>query len=229
MNKTIIPKLSISVICANILNIEKDLDILEDGGIDYLHFDIMDGKYVPRTGLSISILKKITSRYNIPVEIHLMVEDPYKYIDGIAEAGGSIIIFHPEGRKDMNKILYEASRYILLKLGLALKPETPIEILVPYLEKIDTILLMAYPPGTLGEKPMANFPERIRSVRNLISDHNRKDIDIAVDGNVNTNNLKKYLDNGASVFVLGTSGLFIDGAELKSQLNLIKKTLHIIH
>jgi len=96
------PKLCASVICTNLLNVKRDLDILEEEGFDYLHFDIMDGHFVPRLGLDLSLLGLITKTYSIPVEVHLMVNNPSKYIEEVVKAGVSAVIFHLEAETDLN-------------------------------------------------------------------------------------------------------------------------------
>jgi len=222
------PKLCASVICANLLNVKRDLDILEEVSFDYLHFDIMDGHFVPRLGLDLNLLEQITKTYSIPVEIHLMVDNPSKYIEEIVKAGASAIVFHLEVETDVNNIIYSIKKYKNIKIGLALKPETPINIIIPYLGLIDIILLMAYSPGTLGEKPINNFLDRISNLKKLLSKEKKEKIDIAVDGGITVKNLKSYLNSGASMFIFGTSGLFINGVDLREQIHLIKKTLGII-
>ena len=222
------PKLCASVICTNLLNVKRDLDILEEEGFDYLHFDIMDGHFVPRLGLDLNLLEQITKTYSIPVEIHLMVDNPSKYIEEIVKAGASAVVFHLEVETDVNNIIYSIKKYKNIKIGLALKPETPINIIIPYLGRIDIILLMAYSPGTLGEKPINNFLDRISNLKKLLSKEKKENIDIAVDGGITVKNLKSYLNSGASMFIFGTSGLFIEGIDIRYQIQLIKKTLDII-
>lgn len=222
------PKLCASVICANLLNIKRDLDILEEEGFDYLHFDIMDGHFVPRLGLDLNLLEQITKTYLIPVEVHLMVDNPSKYIKEVAKAGASAVVFHLETETDINNIIYSIKKYKNIKIGLALKPETSINIIIPYLGLIDIILLMAYSPGTLGEKPINSFLDRIKNLKKLLSKYKKEKIDIAIDGGVTIKNLKSYLSSGASMFIFGTSGLFIEGIDIRYQIQLIKKTLDII-
>ncbi|MHB1276166.1 MAG: ribulose-phosphate 3-epimerase [Candidatus Humimicrobiaceae bacterium] len=222
------PKLCASVICANLLNIKRDLDILEEEGFDYLHFDIMDGHFVPRLGLDLNLLRQITKTYSLPVEVHLMVDNPSKYIEEVIKASASAVVFHLEAEMNINNIIYSIKKYKNIKIGLALKPETPINIIIPYLDLIDIILLMAYPPGTFGEKPINSFSDRIKNLKKLLVKYKKENIDIAIDGGVTIKNLKSYLDSGVSMFIFGTAGLFIEGIDIRDQIKLIKKTLNIV-
>ena len=222
------PKLCASVICTNLLNVKRDLDILEEEGFDYLHFDIMDGHFVPRLGLDLSLLGLITKTYSIPVEVHLMVNNPSKYIEEVVKAGVSAVIFHLEAETDINNIIYCIKKYKNIKIGLALKPETSINIIIPYLGLLDIILLMAYSPGTFGEKPVNSFSDRIKNQKKFLLEYKKENIDIAIDGGVTIKNLKSYMDSGANMLIFGTSGLFIEGIDLREQIKLIKKILNII-
>jgi len=222
------PKLCASVICTDLLNVKKDLDILESEGFDYLHFDIMDGHFVPRLGLDMNLLGQITKKYSIPVEVHLMVDNPSKYIEEVVKAGVSAVLFHFETEMDIRNVIYSIKKYKNIKIGIALKPETSINTISPYLDLIDIILLMAYPPGTLGKKPIDSFSDRIKNLKKLLLEYKKENIDIAVDGGVTIKNLKSYLDSGANMFIFGTSGLFIEGIDLREQIRLIKKTLDIL-
>ena len=221
------PKLCASVICTNLLNVKRDLDILEEEGFDYLHFDIMDGHFVPRLGLDLNLLGQITKKYSIPVEVHLMVDNPSKYIEEVVKAGVSAVVFHSETETDINNIIYSIKKYKNIKIGLALKPETPINLIISHLDLIDIILLMAYSPGTLGEKLINSFSDRIKNLKDLLFEYKKENIDIAIDGGIAVKNVKSYLDSGASMFIFGTSGLFIEGIDLREQIKLIKKTLNI--
>ena len=162
----------------------------------------------------------------IPVDVHLMVSDPTKYIDEIAEAGASIITFHYESGKDIYQVIERIKKYNV-KAGIALRPFTPFSFIVPFIDYLDLVLLMAYSPGTRGQKPIANFEGRIKELRELLIEHNREHIDIAVDGGVSEDKLQIFKSNGANFFIFGTSGLFMPGITLEAQIDNIHEILHI--
>ncbi len=222
-------KLSASVMCANLLNLEQDLDLLYEGGFDYLHFDIMDGHFVPMIGLGSFFLRQIVNNCPIPVEAHLMVDDPEKYINEVVDSGANTVIFHIEAQKDIYKIIHDAKKKYNIRIGIALRPFTPLYKVVPILKYIDLVLLMAYSPGTTGQKPMYDFDKRIEKLKELIVKNDKKNIDIAIDGGLNIKNLQKYKRSGANLFIFGNSGLFIKDRELKNQIKLIRRTLNTSH
>ena len=221
-------KLSASVMCANLLNLEKDLNLLYRGRFDYLHFDIMDGHFVPMIGLGSFFLRQITNNCPIPVEVHLMVDDPEKYISEIVDAGADTIIFHIETQKDVYKIIHDAEEEHNIRIGIALRPFTPLYNIIPILKYIDLILLMAYSPGTTGQKPIYGFDKRIEELKELTVKNDKKNIDIAIDGGLNIKNIRKYKSSGANLFIFGSSGLFVKDRDLKSQIVLVKRNLNIL-
>ena len=224
MNRKII--LSASLICADLLNLERDLRILSQKGFDYIHFDMMDGHFVPRLGLGTFFLEQVVKKQPIPVDVHLMVSDPTRYIGEIAEAGASIITFHYESGKDIYQVIERIKKYNI-KAGIALRPFTPFSLIVPFIDYLDLVLLMAYSPGTRGQKPIANFLGRIKELRELLIERDRENIDIAVDGGVSEDKLQIFKNNGANFFIFGTSGLFMPGIPLETQIDKIRKILHI--
>jgi ribulose-phosphate 3-epimerase len=223
MNRRI--KLSASLICANLLNLEQDLKIIHHKGFDYIHFDIMDGHFVPRIGLGIFFLKELTKNQPIPVEVHLMVSDPQMFIDEIAHAGASIITFHYETGKDIYHIIQKIKKHHL-KVGIALSPCTPFSLILPFIEYLDLVLLMAYSPGILGQEPILNFEERIGELNAILHRCNQEHIDIAIDGGISEDNIRNFKEKGANFFILGSSGLFIPGRKLSDQIDRINSLIN---
>jgi ribulose-phosphate 3-epimerase len=202
-------KLSASLICANLLNLEKDLSILRQGGFDYIHFDMMDGHFVPRIGLDAFFLRQIASGQPMPVDVHLMVTDPVRYY----ETGQDIYrTIHCIRNRDM-------------KAGIALRPFTPLSHIEPFIDYLDMILLMAYSPGTTGQSPIRDFEGRVAALTELLGQRGREHIDIAVDGGVSEESISKLAKKGATFFVFGTSGLFMPGRKLDEQIDRIQQII----
>ncbi len=214
-------KLSASVMCANLLALGADLDILERKGMDYFHFDIMDGHFVPSVGLGIFVLEQMKRRHPTPVEVHLMVTDPLRYVKPLAEAGASIITFHQECHEDPYLVLQEI-RKLGVAAGLALRPGTPVSAVEPYLEMLGIVLLMAYAPGVGSQAPFPNFTAKVEALAALLDRNGFGEVDIAVDGGVSGEYLTKYRQAGANFFVLGNSGLFVADNSLDHQIDEVR-------
>jgi ribulose-phosphate 3-epimerase len=207
--------------CANMLNLGRDLEILERKGMDYLHFDIMDGHFVPSVGLGIFVLQQMTERHSIPVEVHLMVTDPLKYVAPLAAAGASMVTFHQECGEDPYLVL-QAIGKLGMRGGLALRPGTPAAVVEPYLGMLSLVLLMAYSPGVGNQAPFPNFAAKVEATVALLDRNGFHAVDVAVDGGVSGEYLKKYRQAGASIFVLGTTGLFVPSSNLDAQVDAVR-------
>ena len=218
-------KLSASLICADLLNLHKDLAILEKGGFHYIHFDVMDGHFVPGIGLGTSFLRQIAGGQSLPVEVHLMVADPVRYIDKIAEAGATMISFHCETGTDIYRTI-SCIKDRGMKAGIALRPFTPLCHIEPLLHYLDLVLLMAYSPGTTGQRPVQDFEGRVGALHELLQKRGREQVDIAVDGGVSEERIPKLAKQGANFFVFGTSGLFMPDRDLEQQVGAIQQIVH---
>lgn len=175
-------KVSVSVLSNEIKpqDIVKKLDLSKP---DYIHIDIMDGKFVSNKTWTTSEVKKFTSYSTLPLEVHLMVNNPSKYIEDYALMNTSIIIFHYEAVKDINEMINKVKLYGL-KVGIAINPETNINVLIPYLNMIDEVLIMSVHPGKSGQSFIEESLEKISVLKNIILEGNYKTI-ISVDGGIN--------------------------------------------
>lgn len=175
-------KVSVSVLSNEIKpqDIVKKLDLSKP---DYIHIDIMDGKFVSNKTWTTSEVKKFTSYSTLPLEVHLMVNNPSKYIEDYALMNTSIIIFHYEAVKDINEVINKVKLYGL-KVGIAINPETNINVLIPYLNMIDEVLIMSVHPGKSGQSFIEESLEKISVLKNIILEGNYKTI-ISVDGGIN--------------------------------------------
>ena len=175
-------KVSVSVLSSEIKpqDIVKKLDLSKP---DYIHIDIMDGKFVSNKTWTTSEVKKFTSYSTLPLEVHLMVNNPSKYIEDYALMNTSIIIFHYEAVKDINEMINKVKLYGL-KVGIAINPETNMNVLIPYLNMIDEVLIMSVHPGKSGQSFIEESLEKISVLKNIILEGNYKTI-ISVDGGIN--------------------------------------------
>lgn len=214
-------KLSASVMCADLMNLSADLRVLEENNFSYLHFDLMDGHFVPEVGLGVFFLEQITRSQKLPVDVHLMVTDPERYLDPLIEAGAALISIHCEIGDDKGRLL-RLIRRKGRRAGLAVKPETSLSTILPFLDQIDLVLLMAYAPGIRNQKAAPGFEQRIRELAQLLEAHGNSAVDIAVDGGVSETLMKRYREFGANFFILGSSGLFIPNTRLAEQAERVR-------
>ena len=219
--------LSASVICADPLHLQRDLALLAANGFA-LHFDMMDGHFVPRLGLHPELLGRITATLPAPVDVHLMVSDPLPWIDPVAAAGATLVTFHLEVTADAYTVLHRIRTARTgtggaVRAGIALRPLTPLDAVAPLLDHVDAVLLMAYAPGTSGQPPLPRFAERIAELRRLLETHRRSAVEVIIDGGVSQELLPRYRAAGADVFVFGTAGLFTGADSLAANIARIKR------
>ncbi len=191
-------KVSVSILSSSI----KPQDIvkkLDNTKADFIHVDIMDGKFVENKTWTISEVKKIVSYSHLPLDVHLMVENPSKYIEDYALLNTSYITFHYEAVKDIDKTINEIKNYGL-KVGIAINPETDEKVLYPYLTKIDQVLVMSVHPGKSGQSFIDNTPNKIENLKQEIINQNAKTI-ISVDGGINDETGKLCVDKGVDMLV----------------------------
>lgn len=191
-------KVSPSVLAADVLNMEQDIKRINDCGVDYLHMDIMDGHFVPNISFGPAFVKASNKKFDTKLDTHLMLSEPEKYIDVFVEAGSDIITIHSETENFADTIKYIKSKGV--GAGASIKPNTPVNVLYPYIDSLDLVLVMTVEPGFGGQKFMQNCVDKVRELRN----HGFKGI-INVDGGVNRNNAKICTDAGADMLVMGTA------------------------
>lgn len=192
-----------SILSADFTQLGKDIKACEDGGAEFLHFDVMDGMFVPNISFGIPVMKSIRSATGQVMDAHLMVQDPIRYVKAFREAGADLITVHLEACPDVKQTLTEI-RDLGAKVGLSICPDTPVEALREYLDDVDMILIMSVYPGAGGQKFMEEAYDRIRQVREMITESGR-DIDLQVDGGVKLDNARSILDAGANILVAGSA------------------------
>lgn len=194
-----------SILSADFAKLGEEMKLTEENGAEYLHFDVMDGMFVPNISFGIPVLKSIHGVTNQVMDAHLMVQEPIRYVEEFAKAGADIITVHLEACEDVRATIAKI-RECGVKVGLSICPETEVEKLEPFLPLVDMILIMSVHPGFGGQKFIPESLHRIGRMRDMIR-AKELDVDIQVDGGLSAANVKDILDAGANIAVLG-SGVF---------------------
>jgi ribulose-phosphate 3-epimerase len=192
-------KISPSMLASDYANLEAELKKCELGGADLIHLDVMDGHFVPNISIGAPVIKAMKRVCNVPFDVHLMISKPLEYIDDFVDAGADIITFHTECESDIEKTI---DKIISLgcKASLAVKPNTPIDAVYPYLDKLSMVLVMTVEPGFGGQSFMESTMPKIEELRAKCPN-----LDIQVDGGINTQTVKLAGKAGANVFVAGSA------------------------
>ena len=189
--------ISPSILSADFANLERDIKAVETA--DWLHIDVMDGHFVPNISIGAPVIKAMKRVSDVPFDVHLMISEPLKYIADFADAGADIITFHTECDSDINETINKILE-CGCKASLSVKPNTPIEAVYPYMDKLSMVLVMTVEPGFGGQSFMENMMSKIEKLR-----ADFPDIDIQVDGGVNAETIKTCAKAGANVFVAGSA------------------------
>ena len=215
--------LSPSILSADFANLGRDILEAQKGGAGYLHIDVMDGKFVPSISFGMPVIKSIRGVSDIVFDVHLMIEEPIRYIKEFVESGADIITIHLEACEDVQATI-DKIHEMGVKAGLSIKPKTPVESLLPYLDKVEMILMMSVEPGFGGQKYIESSTERIRQVRAMLDERNLS-TDLEVDGGINVDNVTVVLDAGVNVVVAG-SAIFGGNIEEKAKAFMEKLDNH---
>ena len=195
--------LSPSILSADFCILGQQIKEADEAGAEYIHIDVMDGAYVPNITFGmpvISTIRKITKKV---FDVHLMVEEPGRFVDEFVKCGADIITIHAESCKHLNWVVNQI-KAAGIKVGVALNPATPLEVLDYVLEDVDMVLIMTVNPGFGGQKFIANSLEKIRRLRKMIEERNLQ-VDIQVDGGINDETLVQVLEAGANIIVAGSA------------------------
>lgn len=197
MSKIIV---SPSILSADFANLERDIKRIEEGGADWVHIDVMDGHFVPNITIGAPVVKSLRTITDLPLDVHLMIENPEKYIEDFAKAGADIITFHYEAVEKITiKPLIQTIKSLNVKAGLSIKPKTSPEEILEYLPHLDMLLVMTVEPGFGGQKFMQDCAEKIK----IIKQYAPQDLIIQVDGGINDITGKICAEYGATSLVAG--------------------------
>lgn len=192
-----------SILAADFTELGSQMKMTEEHGAKYLHFDVMDGMFVPSISFGIPVLKSIKKATSQFMDAHLMVEEPIRYIEAFREAGADGVTVHFEACKDVKQTL-EKIRECQMRVGISICPETPAEVLKEYLPMVDMVLVMSVRPGFGGQAFIPESLDKIKEVRRMARELG-KELDIQVDGGIYLSNVKDVLDAGANVIVAGSA------------------------
>lgn len=192
-----------SILSADFKVLGQEMQKTAENGARYLHFDVMDGMFVPSISFGMPVLASIHNATNQLMDVHLMVQEPIRYIEDFQKAGADLVTIHLEACEDVEATIttiHECG----MKVGLSICPETDAEMVLPYLSEIDMILVMSVHPGFGGQKFIPESLEKIRKIRDMITEHGLS-VDIQVDGGICLANVRDVLDAGANIIVAGSA------------------------
>lgn len=202
--------LSPSILAADFKVLAEEIQATEKGGAEYLHYDVMDGLFVPSISFGMPVLKSIKPCTNQFMDVHLMINEPIRYIEEFVKSGADLITIHQEACADVDATIAKI-RECGVKVGISICPDTPASALEPYFDKVDMILVMTVHPGFGGQKLIPACLDKVAELRKMLNDRNIE-MDIQVDGGLYLTNVKEALEAGANVIVAG-SAVFNGNAE----------------
>lgn len=215
-------KIAPSILSANFSKLADEIKDVEKAGADYIHIDVMDGHFVPNITMGPLVVEAIRPITKLPLDVHLMIENPDQFIESFVKAGADYITVHVEACKHLHRTI-QYIRSFGVKAGVVLNPATPVEMIKHVLKDIDMVLLMTVNPGFGGQRFIKSVLPKIKQVKELI-DQEGLNIEIEVDGGINPETAKLCTDAGANVLVAGSA--IYNHEDRKKAINEIRKTLY---
>jgi ribulose-phosphate 3-epimerase len=200
-----VKKIAPSILSADFSRLADEVRAVEKAGADVIHVDVMDGHFVPNITIGPLVVQGLRKLTSLPLDVHLMIENPERYVDDFVQAGGSWVTVHAETCPHLKRVIKKV-RQLKARPGIVLKPATPLKTLFPILDEIDLVLIMSVNPGFGGQSFMPPTLKKIERLRKIV-DQNRYPFEIEVDGGVKVENIREVSMAGGDIFVVGT-GIF---------------------
>jgi ribulose-phosphate 3-epimerase len=213
-------QISPSILSADFSQLGNEIKRLEEGGADMIHVDVMDGHFVPNLTIGPPVIKALKKQCSIKFDVHLMISPVHKYIEAYADAGADIITIHPEATENLEESISKI-KSLNKKVGVSLNPESKLDLIVNYLEKIDLVLIMSVNPGFGGQKFMPEVLDKVKKLKEIKSKNNMN-FDIEIDGGINFDNCQSAIEAGANILVSGTTVFKSNNGDIKKNINLLK-------
>jgi ribulose-phosphate 3-epimerase len=213
-------QISPSILSADFSQLGNEIKRLEEGGADMIHVDVMDGHFVPNLTIGPPVIKALRKQCSIKFDVHLMISPVHKYIEAYADAGADIITIHPEATENLEESILKIKN-LSKKVGVSLNPESKLDLITNYLEKIDLVLIMSVNPGFGGQKFMPEVLDKVKQLKEIKSKKNIK-FDIEIDGGINFDNCQSAIEAGANILVSGTTVFKSNNGDIKKNINLLK-------
>lgn len=207
-------ELAPSILSCDFSNLQADLDQTKDTDLKMIHIDVMDGSFVPNISFGFKVISDIRNKNDYLFDTHAMIYEPIKYIEEFKKAGVDRLTIHYEACENLDQTI-EKIKENDMQVGLTFKPATDLDLIIPYLDKIDLVLVMSVEPGFGGQTFMESSIEKIKILRDYI-DNNNLDVLIQVDGGIKTTNVKKVIEAGTDIVVSGSD---VFGKDIKNQID----------
>ncbi len=193
-----------SVLAADFSTLGNDIAVAAAAGARMIHLDVMDGIFVPNISFGAPVIASVRKVTGVLFDVHLMIHEPIRYVEDFKKAGADMITVHYEACEEVKDTLL-AIRSMGVKAGIAISPDTPVCVLIPYLDCVDMVLVMSVYPGFGGQSFIEDSILKIRDVKSMAKEHNRQDLWIEVDGGIDRSNIEKVKEAGANVMVAGSA------------------------